>query len=79
MPENDSIRTLVCMKASRQLATRGDKGLGASEIAKSLKIGRASVYRALAGKQGSSKSPSDANSLGRSRGFVWGPGDLEHH
>src|SRR5205085_11419230 len=54
------------------------KGLGASEIAKTLKIGRASVYRALGGKQSPSQSLSDANSLDRSRRFVWGPGDVEH-
>ena len=51
------------------------KGLGASEIAKALKIGRASVYRALGDKQpANKKSPDD-----RSNRFVWRPGDVEHH
>jgi DNA invertase Pin-like site-specific DNA recombinase len=56
------------------------KGLGASEIAKMLKIGRASVYRALdRNHPSSSKTLSDDNSLSRSRRFVWCPGDVEHH
>jgi DNA invertase Pin-like site-specific DNA recombinase len=55
------------------------KGLGASQIAKALKIGRASVYRALSANQLQSASLSDTHSRGRSSRFVWGPDDVEHH
>lgn len=50
------------------------KGLGASDIAKALKIGRASVYRALGD---STKLGKDIDN--RSARFIWGPDDVEHH
>jgi DNA invertase Pin-like site-specific DNA recombinase len=55
------------------------KGLGASEIAKALKIGRASVYRALEDGPKSDKAKAPANALNRGNRFVWGPDDVEHH
>lgn len=47
------------------------KGLGPSEIAKSLNIGRASVYRILGSL--------DHSATDRASGFVWQDGDVEHH
>lgn len=55
------------------------KGLGASEIAKALKIGRASVYRTLGHDPMSRKQKATDNVAHRSNRFVWGPDDVEHH
>jgi hypothetical protein len=55
------------------------KGWGASEIAKALKIGRASVYRALEDDPKSPKAKAFGNAVNRGDRFVWGPEDVEHH
>jgi DNA invertase Pin-like site-specific DNA recombinase len=61
----------------RKVQELKQKGLGPSQIAKSLGIGRASVYRALDDNRLLDKSQPELRDQ-RNR-FVWGPDDVEHH